>query len=169
RIRSGSWRLLGDTRGGKLPTESGDRAQAGTGTQEQKRGGLGCRHWARGKVALDDCPVEEQIGALAELVEPTVVEIGEREDCVELLVGAQTTAQRVEQGERDVIRAGTDVIGVVERTRENIAQEAPEWIVDLESRGRAVVRPDRAVQVVVSRAGSRDDVGVQQRDEVCRS
>src|SRR5262249_58605985 len=49
--------------------------------------------------------------------------------------------------------------------RDDVAENA-EWVIHLELVGRAVIRPrSRTVEIVVGRAWTTDDVGVQQGDE----
>src|SRR5206468_4076388 len=75
-------------------------------------------------VAQDDAGIEEQRGIRTEVMKAAVVETAEGEDGVDLLVGRQTPAQRVEQRERNVVRPGADVIRVIQGAREDVAEDA---------------------------------------------
>src|SRR5438094_949773 len=109
----------------KPPAQSRDSREAHTGAKKQERCRLRRSCIRRRDVGRERRSVEEEVGGVAELVEAAVVQIAEGEQCVDLLVGAQTT-EGVEQGERDVIRARADVVGVVQRASENVAEETSE-------------------------------------------
>src|SRR5439155_23872517 len=92
----------------KPPAQSRDSREAHTGAKKQERCRLRRSCIRRRDVGRERRSVEEEVGGVAELVEAAVVQIAEGEQCVDLLVGPQTT-EGVEQGERDVIRARADV------------------------------------------------------------
>src|SRR5262245_12662137 len=109
----------------KPPAELPEARQGRTATKKQERCRLRRRCIGRRDVAHERRPVEEELGVATELVEATVIETVDGEHRVDLLVGAQTT-EGVQQRHRNVIRAGADVVGVVERTVQNVAEDAPE-------------------------------------------
>ena len=160
----------------KAAAQPAESRQTSTGTEQDERARLGrglprvVVGEIRVQIAQKGTSVEEQLGVVTELVKATIFEIGEHEASADLLVGAQAAAERVEQGERDVIRAGADVVCVIQRAGEDVAEDAARHlIVDLERIGpRREERRPRRVQIVVGATRGADDVRVEQRDERAR-
>src|SRR5207245_10735073 len=87
-----SLRCGGSLRGAaKPPAQSRDSREAHTGAKKQERCRLRRSCIRRRDVGRERRSVEEEVGGVAELVEAAVVQIAEGEQCVDLLVGAQTT------------------------------------------------------------------------------
>ena len=152
----------------QVPAQPAEHGQAGTGPEKDEGPRLRCGRGVPGiDVAQDHAAIEEELGIQTELMKATVVEAAEGEDGIDLLVGPETATQRVEQGERNVIRPGADVIRVIQGAREDVAEDAAQWIVDLKAIGpNWRERRPRGILIIVGPSRGAHDVRVQQSNQV---